>query len=45
MAANMIGYNKRIIIVDTGLMTVTMLNPKITKKNLNPTKPKKLVFH
>ena len=33
MAANMIGYNKRIIIVDTGLMTVTMLNPKITKKS------------
>ena len=33
MAANMIGYSKRIIIVDSGLMTMTMLNPKITKKS------------
>ena len=33
MAANMIGYSKRIIVVDTGLMTMTMLNPKIIKKS------------
>ncbi|MFR7821442.1 peptide deformylase [Candidatus Pseudoruminococcus sp.] len=33
MAANMIGYSKRIIIVDTGLITMTMLNPKIIKKS------------
>ncbi|MCR5794789.1 MAG: peptide deformylase [Solobacterium sp.] len=33
MAANMIGYNKRIIVVGIGLMNVIMVNPKITSKS------------
>lgn len=32
MAANMIGINKRIIIVQMGVMGVPMINPKITKQ-------------
>ncbi|NLR32311.1 peptide deformylase [Levilactobacillus tujiorum] len=32
MAANMIGINKRIIVVDMGIMPVAMINPTITKK-------------
>lgn len=32
MAANMIGYNKRIIIVATGFMDIVMINPVITEK-------------
>ena len=32
MAANMIGYKKRMIIVSLGLMDLVMLNPTITKK-------------
>lgn len=32
MAANMIGYHKSIIIVDTGLINMVMINPKIIKK-------------
>ena len=32
MAANMIGYHKRIIIVATGLADIVMINPVITKK-------------
>ena len=33
MAANMIGVNKRIIVVSTGLFPLVMLNPVITKKS------------
>lgn len=33
MAANMIGVNKRIIVVSVGGMPVVMLNPRITKKS------------
>ncbi|MCR5122067.1 MAG: peptide deformylase [Ruminococcus sp.] len=33
MAANMIGVSKRIIIVDTGMGYVVMLNPVITKRD------------
>lgn len=33
MAANMIGYRKKIIIVDTGLADVVMINPIITDKS------------
>lgn len=33
MAANMIGYHKCIIIIDTGLMNMVMINPKIIKKS------------
>ena len=33
MAANMIGYRKRIIIVATGLADMVMINPVITKKS------------
>ncbi|GKQ43327.1 peptide deformylase [Companilactobacillus sp. RD055328] len=32
MAANMIGINKRIIIVDMGIMSVVMYNPTISNK-------------
>ena len=32
MAANMIGYRKRIIIVATGFADIVMINPKIIKK-------------
>ena len=32
MAANMIGYNKRIIIVSLGMFDMVMLNPVIVKK-------------
>ena len=32
MAANMIGYAKRMIIVSTGLFDLVMLNPVITEK-------------
>ena len=32
MAANMIGYRKRIIIVATGFADIVMINPKLTKK-------------
>lgn len=35
MAANMIGYSKKIIIVATGLGDMVMINPVITKKS-NP---------
>ena len=33
MAANMIGYRKRIIIVTIGMANVVMINPVITKKS------------
>ena len=33
MAANMIGYRKRIIIVATGLADLVMINPVITEKS------------
>lgn len=33
MAANMIGYSKRIIIVSLGMMDMVMLNPMIVKKS------------
>ena len=33
MAANMIGYNKNIICVSTGIIPIIMINPVITKKN------------
>ena len=33
MAANMIGYKKRIIIVSMGFMDVVMFNPEIVKKS------------
>ncbi|MBR2726645.1 MAG: peptide deformylase [Solobacterium sp.] len=33
MAANMIGIRKRIIIVNTGMMSVVMFNPVIVKKD------------
>ena len=33
MAANMIGVNKRIIVVSNGPMDMAMINPKITKKD------------
>ena len=33
MAANMIGYKKRMIIVSLGLVDLVMLNPVITKKS------------
>lgn len=33
MAANMIGYGKRIIIVATGLADMVMINPVITEKS------------
>ena len=33
MAANMIGYRKRIIIVATGLADIVMINPVITDKS------------
>ncbi len=33
MAANMIGYKKRIIIVDMGFVNMVMLNPVIIKKS------------
>lgn len=33
MAANMIGYRKRIIIVATGFADLIMINPVITEKN------------
>jgi peptide deformylase len=33
MAANMIGYRKRIIIVATGLADMVMINPVITEKS------------
>lgn len=32
MAANMIGINKAVIVVDTGVLILTMFNPKIVKK-------------
>lgn len=32
MAANMIGYKKRIIIVNVGILNMIMVNPKIVKK-------------
>ncbi|MBQ3970382.1 MAG: peptide deformylase, partial [Clostridia bacterium] len=32
MAANMIGYKKRIIIVNIGMLNMIMVNPTITKK-------------
>lgn len=32
MAANMIGYKKRIIIVNIGLVNMIMVNPRIVKK-------------
>ncbi|ABJ65048.1 peptide deformylase [Levilactobacillus brevis] len=31
MAANMIGVNRRIIVVDMGILPVAMINPEITK--------------
>lgn len=34
MAANMIGYRKRVIIVNVGFANVVMVNPKITKKSI-----------
>ncbi len=34
MAANMIGVNKRVIIVNVGIMDVVMYNPVITKKSM-----------
>lgn len=34
MAANMIGFNKRIIIVNMGLVDVLMFNPKVIKKSM-----------
>ena len=33
MAANMIGYKKRTIIVSIGITTMIMINPEITKKS------------
>ncbi|MCQ2515093.1 MAG: peptide deformylase [Ruminococcus sp.] len=33
LAANMIGYNKKIVIIDMGYVDMIMINPKITKKN------------
>lgn len=33
MAANMIGYKKRMIIVDMGIIGMVMINPKIVKKS------------
>lgn len=33
MAANMIGYNKKILVVSLGLLTLPMINPKIISKN------------
>lgn len=33
MAANMIGYKKRIIIIDMGFMDMVMINPIIVKKS------------
>jgi peptide deformylase len=33
MAANMIGYRKKIIIVATGFADIVMINPKITAKS------------
>lgn len=33
MAANMIGYKKRIIIVDMGFVNMVMINPTIIKKS------------
>ena len=33
MAANMIGYKKRIIIVSTGMMDIVMVNPVIIQKS------------
>lgn len=33
MAANMIGYKKRIIIYNAGLMNIVMVNPVITSKS------------
>lgn len=33
MAANMIGYNKSVIVFSTGFMPIIMFNPIITKKN------------
>ena len=32
LAANMIGYSKRMIIVDSGFIPVVMINPKLLKK-------------
>lgn len=33
MAANMIGFNKRIIVFSLGVMPIIMVNPKIIKKS------------
>ena len=33
MAANMIGVSKRIIIIDSGMINMAMLNPAITRKS------------
>lgn len=33
MAANMIGINKRIIVVNTGMMNIVMFNPVIESRN------------
>lgn len=33
MAANMIGVNKRIIVVQMGMLSVPMINPEITQKS------------
>lgn len=33
MAANMIGYNKKILVVSLGILTLPMINPKIISKN------------
>lgn len=32
MAANMIGVNKRIIIISSGMLDIVMINPRITQK-------------
>lgn len=33
MAANMIGVSKRIIVIDSGMINMAMLNPAITRKS------------
>lgn len=33
MAANMIGSNKRVIVVQMGMLSIPMVNPEITKKS------------
>ena len=43
MAANMIGYNKSVIVFSTGFMPIIMFNPIITKKNKKYIIEKKLI--